>query len=329
MPGWKMSVSVLRLHQAIALLLLAVPGWGMPALTCAAASAQAASVDGRATEDPDLAEQVKNGRWLANAIDKASNGGIVLIPAGHYDLQDLTIRKTLRLVGEGHVVFQSKEPVAKGLIVPNGDISIQVENIIFRGATSPDLNGAGIRHEGRNLYVINCIFDTNEDGILATGLESGRIEIKNSTFLNSGFGDGRSHAIYVARGEQLLVSESRFIGTKIGHHVKSLAQITAVRNSYFDDAGAGTSYTLDVTRGGMATLTDNFILQRETAENATIVNYSAARGGEPGLLRITGNRIVNRHRSGNLFYNPTDAKVTVQDNLISNEAGGRLRIDKN
>ena len=275
--------------------------------------AETARPDGDPAKDagePPLADQLKNGRWLENAIAKAESGAEIRVPTGFYNIQDLKIRKTLKLIGEGDVVLQSANPVAKGLLVPNGNMSLQVENLTFRGATSPDRNGAGIRHEGEDLWVINCIFEGNEDGILATGSETGRVEIKNSTFINSGNGDGRSHAIYLSSGEQLIVSDSRFIGTKIGHHVKSLATITSVSDSYFDDAGAGTSYTLDVTRGGIASLTGSFIMQRESAENATIVNYSTTRGGSAGSLRIAGNRIINRHPQGRLFNNATTAATS-------------------
>lgn len=274
----------------------------------------------------EISKQARNGRWLQKEINKARKGDVISIPEGVYNVQDLKIYKTLKLIGEGEVVLQSINTVAKGLLVPDLGVSLQVENITFRGARSRDRNGAGIRHDGKNLWVINCIFESNEDGILATGSENGRIEIRNSTFLNNGNGDGFSHAIYLSSGEQLLVYDSRFIGTKIGHHIKSLAEVTAVTDSYFDDAGAGTSYTLDVTRGGIASITGSFILQRATAENATIVNFDASRGGEAISIRIAGNQIINRHPSGNLVRNPTAIKTVMEDNQISNEGTGRLKI---
>lgn len=276
----------------------------------------------------DIAEQARNGRWLAKEIGKARKGDVISIPQGVYNVQDLKIYKTIKLIGEGEVILQSLNLVAKGLLVPDLGVSLQVENITFRGARSRDNNGAGIRHDGKNLWVINCIFDGNEDGILATGSENGRIEIRNSTFVNNGNGDGYSHAIYLSSGEQLLVYDSRFLGTKIGHHIKSLAEVTAVTDSYFDDTGAGTSYILDVTRGGIASITGSFILQRETAENATIVNFDASRGGKAISMRIAGNQIINRHPSGNLVRNPTTTRTVLEDNKISNEGRGRMKISQ-
>ncbi|MEZ5980890.1 MAG: hypothetical protein R3C54_01115 [Parvularculaceae bacterium] len=43
----------------------------------------------------------------------------------------------------------------------------------------------------------------------------------------------------VSVGNRLEVYGSRFVGTKIGHHVKSLAETTIVKGNHFDDAGAG------------------------------------------------------------------------------------------
>ncbi|MEL7019918.1 MAG: right-handed parallel beta-helix repeat-containing protein, partial [Pseudomonadota bacterium] len=175
-----------------------------------------------------MVQQARNGRWLQKQIAKAKRGDVVSIPAGTYNVQDLKIFKTIKLVGQGEVVLQSLNPVSKGLLVPDLGVSLHVENITFRGARARDRNGAGIRHDGKDLWVINCVFDSNEDGILATGSEDGRLEIRNSTFVNNGHGDGFSHGIYLSSGAQMLVYDSRFLGTKIGHHIKSLAQVTAV-----------------------------------------------------------------------------------------------------
>ncbi len=277
--------------------------------------------------EPPISEQQKNGRWLQKQISKAKKGSVITIPQGYYNTSDLPIRKTITLRGEGDVIFQSSRSVSKGLLVPALGASLTVENITFRGATAPDQNGAGIRNDGENLTVINCIFEGNENAILSTGSDRGDIEITNSTFLNSGYGDGQSHGIYIRFGKRLIVDQSRFIGTRIGHHVKSLATFTTVQNSYFDDAGAGTSYTVDVTRGGDTVVKDNFIIQRESAENATIINYDDDRGGDAGALLIEGNRVVNLHPSGRFYRNGTRIKAERRNNTITNEGKGRMKVN--
>ncbi len=277
--------------------------------------------------EPETRIQRDNGRWLLKEISKAKRGSTVVVPQGYYFLLDMPVRKSITLVGQGDVIFQASRPVRKGLIVPGIGVNLRIENVTFRGARSADRNGAGIRHEGRDLTIVDCIFEGNENGVLSTGAEKGNVEVHNSTFLNSGHGDGQSHGIYLSSGNSLLINHARFIGTKIGHHVKSLARITTVQNSYFDDAGAGTSYTVDVTRGGDAIVKDNFIIQRDSAQNATIINYDDDRGGKPGALTIEGNRIVNFHPFGRFYRNGTDIDPVTQNNTISNDGSGRLKLD--
>lgn len=51
---------------------------------------------------------------------------------------------------------------------------LYVENLELSGATVAGHNGAGIRHEGGDLIVINSRLAGNENGILAAGRPGGR-----------------------------------------------------------------------------------------------------------------------------------------------------------
>ncbi|MEE2693052.1 MAG: hypothetical protein VX640_16100 [Pseudomonadota bacterium] len=261
---------------------------------------------------------------LVRAINNAKRKEPVMIPAGDYDITDLKIRRSVHLVGQGEVVFFSSRPVEKGLLNPLEGVSLTVENITFRDAQSPDLNGAGIRNDGDDLTVVNCVFIGNEDGILSTGSPFGRIRIERSAFIDSGHGDGYSHAVYVSEGESLEVESSRFSGTKAGHHVKSLARVTRVANSQFDDTGAHTSYALDVSAGGDVSFTGNTVIKSADADNATIINYELTRGGKATALAIENNRIINRNPNARLLRNDTDLKPSISNNEIINEGKGRL-----
>lgn len=261
---------------------------------------------------------------LIKAINSAARGATVTVSAGEYDLKDFPIHRSITLAGAGEVVFFSSSPVAKGLLVPKANVTLRVENIIFRGAKSPDLNGAGIRHEGLDLFVVDCTFEDNEDGILATGSEFSRIQIKNSTFARNGHGDGYSHGVYVSSGERLEISGSSFLATRAGHHVKSLARMTMVTQSRFDDTGGGTSYALDASKGGAVTFSENSIVKSADAENESIVNYDLTRGGALKSLVIESNRIVNRNPRARLLRNPTSLTPRISGNIIVNEKGGAM-----
>ncbi len=261
---------------------------------------------------------------LVRAIDSAKKSQPVIIPAGEYDIADLKIRRSLHLVGEGEVVLTSSRPVEKGLLNPLPGASLTVENITFRNARSPDLNGAGIRHDGDDLTIINCVFIGNEDGVLYTGSPSGRIRIERSVFIDSGHGDGYSHGIYINESESLEIEASRFSGTKIGHHVKSLARRTRIANSQFDDTNAHTSYALDVSAGGDVSFIGNSVIKSADADNPSIINYELTRGGDAAALTIENNRIINRHPNARLLRNETSVRPVISGNEIINEGKGRL-----
>ena len=155
--------------------------------------------------------------WLKGAIGSAKSGAVIDVPAGDYDIKDLKISRSITLRGavDGKTIFRSAETTEKGILVPGPGVDLRVEAITFAGAKSWDRNGAGIRHEGRNLAIVNCKFIGDEDGLLATGSPNGVIIIEKSEFIDSGFGDGQSHAIYVSSGGRLEVSDSRFVGSSV------------------------------------------------------------------------------------------------------------------
>ncbi|MGD9800816.1 MAG: right-handed parallel beta-helix repeat-containing protein [Parvularculaceae bacterium] len=265
---------------------------------------------------------------LKRRIASAKNGAIIEIPAGDYDLTDLKISRSVTLRGDanGGTVFRSAETTEKGILVPLTGVDLQVENIAFSGAKSWDRNGAGIRHEGRNLTVSNCRFIGNEDGILATGDARGVIRILNSEFVDSGFGDGQSHGIYVSSGGRLEVTQSRFVGTRIGHHIKSLADQTVVEDTMMDDAYGRSSYAIDVSKGGDVMIRNNKFIQSADADNYTIINYDLTRGGAATRLVVTGNEITNRFDGGVLLRNETKLAPVMNANTIVNEGKRPLAL---
>ncbi len=265
---------------------------------------------------------------LARSIAAARSGAVIDVPAGDYDLKDVTIARSLTLRGaaDGGTVFRSAETVEKGILVPLAGADLRVENITFAGAKSWDRNGAGVRHEGRNLTIVNCRFVGNEDGVLATGDPKGVIMIANSEFLDSGFGDGQSHAIYVVSAARLDVSTSKFLSTRIGHHVKSLADATIVRNTLLDDGHGRSSYALDVSKGGDVTVENNRIIQAANGDNYTIINYDLSRGGEAKSLVISGNEIVNHFDGGVLLRNDTKLAPVLSENRIDNRGKRSLAL---
>lgn len=259
--------------------------------------------------------------WLKRAIAAARSGATVDIPAGDYDLTDFRIAHSVTLQGDadGGTVFRSASVTEKGILVPQAGVNLTVRNITFAGAKSWDRNGAGIRHEGRNLTVENCKFIGNEDGILSTGDPDGAVAIVRSEFSDNGFGDGQSHAIYLSSGARLEVVGSHFVSTRIGHHVKSLADATVVRDTVMDDGYGKSSYAIDASRGGDVTIENNTFIQAADGENYSIVNYDLTRGGAATRLVVSGNKIVNYYDGGVFLRNDTKLAPALFENRIENK----------
>ncbi|MCI5045145.1 MAG: right-handed parallel beta-helix repeat-containing protein [Aquisalinus sp.] len=264
---------------------------------------------------------------LRNAIADAGPGGTVRIKEGRYAASDLEIPYDLTIIGEGEVVLTSVRPVAKGLLVPLRGVSLEVRGLIFENATSPDQNGAGIRVEGNELIVRDSIFRNNENGILATGSDGSEVTITGSQFISNGYGDGYSHGIYISSATRLEITGCRFEGSRIGHHVKSVAtQQTVVRNTFFDDRNGETSYMIDATAGGTLVVDGNVMYRRASAEQESLINYDTSRGGQRGNIIIQNNQITNEKANARLLRNTEDAPVFISQNSFENVNGGTLEL---
>ncbi|MDZ7628128.1 MAG: right-handed parallel beta-helix repeat-containing protein [Parvularculaceae bacterium] len=266
--------------------------------------------------------------WLAGAISSAKSGAVIDIPAGDYDLTDQKIARSLTLKGapDGKTVLRSAAVTEKAILVPLPGVDLRAENITFSGAKSWDRNGAGIRHEGRNLTVVNCRFIGNEDGILSTGDKNGVITIERSLFHDNGFGDGQSHAIYVDGAALVDVKDSKFISTRIGHHLKSLSNRTIARGTTFDDGHGRGSYAIDASKGGELIVENNVFIQASDAENWSVVNYDLTRGGSADGLVLRGNKIINRFRGGVFLRNDTKLAPVMAGNAIDDLGGKAMAL---
>ncbi len=271
-------------------------------------------------------DSVDSASEIRRALGAQKGDDLVVISAGEYDIGEIKIRRSLTIIGAGEVVFYSSGDVEKGLLNPLPGVSMRIENITLKGARSPDLNGAGIRHDGAHLTVIGCNFIGNENGILSTGSDTGKIGVHGSNFVNNGHGDGYSHGIYAVRGASLEVFASRFTGTKIGHHIKSLTEKTEIRLSVLDDAAGRSSYAVDVSKGGDVIISDNTIIQSVDGDNATIINYDLSRGGDPAGLKIVNNHIINYHANGALLRKDAPLAPEINGNVIVNQGRGKLAI---
>jgi hypothetical protein len=257
---------------------------------------------------------------LAAAVAAASAGDNIRLAPGTYlnDFTTITIPLTIEGLGGTAVLEATVQiPNGKAILVTRADVTIR--NIEFRGAKVADQNGAGIRAEIGDLVVQDSIFRDNENGILSASDPNMSILVENSRFIDNGFGDGQTHAIYVNRIEQVTIRDSTFDGTRIGHDIKSRAANTVVINNLLDDGVTGTtSYAVEISNGGNATIVGNTITQGLNTDNRGMVAY-----GAEGLiyalnsLLVANNTFVNTRPNAIGVHNFSTVPALLQDNTFT------------
>lgn len=232
------------------------------------------------------------------AMAAALSGDTVRIDPGVY--HDCAVVRGSHVTIEGTgpgVMLSGRICGGKAIIVTQGD-DITIRDLTLRGARARPRNGAGIRAEGTGLTVENVRFLDNENGILTAPNPRSTVRIVNSDFERNGTceGPGCAHGVYAGRIGALDIENSRFLGQRVGHHIKSRARFTVVRNCLIEDGPDGTaSYRIDVSNGGTVMIEGNTI---ETGPNAT--NFSAAIAiGLEGETQPSGGVLIRNNRFTN------------------------------
>ncbi len=255
---------------------------------------------------------------LSSAINSSSPGDTILVSAGLYQSDYSNVRHDLTIRGVNgtpELRAVATIPNGKAILVTKCN-NVTIENIKFTNSKVPDMNGAGIRHEGGILNVINSIFEKNQNGILCSSSSTIKVNIVNSKFLGNGAGDGRSHGIYINDVALLSVVGSLFLDTKVGHHIKSRARRTEVRNTVLDDGVGDSSYSIDFSNAGVGIVEGNTIIQTgKSGINKTMISYGAEGVKYPeNSLLVKGNTFIDKQTSGVGVNNRTSVVVKLDGN---------------
>ncbi len=188
-----------------------------------------------------------------------------------------------------------------------------IENMAFVGASVPDNNGAGIRHQGADLFVTDCLFRDNQNGILGAPSEAwkGGVYISRSEFDHNGAGDGYSHNLYLGNYEIVSMEGSYSHRGNVGHLFKSRAATTWINASRFtDEEGGAASYEIDLPDAGSAWIVGSFVEQVSTTQNNAMIAYGeeSLNAGETDL-HIVNSTLLNHHDRGT-FISPGTAVTT-------------------
>ncbi len=257
----------------------------------------------------------------SDAADEAENGDSVLIDAGDYEDCTYWGQSNITIIGVGgrpHVRDASCQ--GKGIWIFGGD-NIRVQNIEFSGATVEDENGAGIRHDGGSIFISNCYFHHNENGILASGGGSDTILVEYSEFAYNGFGDGYTHNMYMGNFGTFILRYSYSHHAKIGHNVKSRANENIIMyNRIMDEADGTSSRDIDLPNGGWTLLLGNVIQQGEDTDNSEVFGYGmeGLSNDGPHEIYVVHNTFVN-NRSGGTFISVAGSteKAFVHNNIFA------------
>jgi hypothetical protein len=250
---------------------------------------------------------------LKAAIAASTDGDVLLIQPGTYLNDFATINTAITLKGVGGMVHMKAEASpsdGKAIFTVNDNVTF--ENFEFSGVAVPDRNGAGIRHQGGDLTVLNSYFHDNQTGILTNNGTDLTVTIRNSEFANNGIGDGYTHNIYANRIGKLDISGSYFHGTDMGHQIKSRAAETVVTDTVVADLDSTGSYSIDLPNGGKATLTGNVVQQGANSDNNVMVSFGVEGNLHGGSsLTMQDNTVINDMPSGNMVWNTTGISASI------------------
>lgn len=260
------------------------------------------------------------------ALTKAVAGDVVEIDgsvgyAGDvcaFGADNLTIRG---VNGRPKIDAAGKNAGGKGTWVVQGKGTV-IDNVEMFGAKVPDLNGAAIRLDGVGLTVRRSYFHDNENGILTNNDGISDILIENTEFSRNGYGDGKSHNLYIGNINSLTFRYNYSHDANVGHNLKSRARVNTVSYNRFSSSGAGQpSYEIDLPNAGTAYVIGNVIHQPASHQNGNLLAYGAEGATNPGQdLYVVNNTFINDYSSGGNFIlvgGTVTTPVLIQNNIFA------------
>lgn len=259
----------------------------------------------------------------SDAARIARDGDTVAIEPGSYADCAVWRASRLRIVALASPVTMSGRTCAgKGIFVVLGS-DVTVRGITFAHASAPGHNGAGIKMEGDDLTVIGSRFLHDENGILAGGGARSVVLIRDSVFIGNGACIAAcAHAVYAGAPIRLLrVEGCRFAETRVGHHVKSRARSTVIRDTRIEDGPRGTaSYLIDVPDGGNVLVERTVLEKGRLSDNpGTAITIGEESGRNPTRSLVVRDSVF-RNDTGKLAVfvrNRTRVPARLRDNVLS------------
>jgi hypothetical protein len=289
---------------------------------------------------------------LSAAITASQANDVIQISAGTYveNFPDITHNLTIESL-DGLAYLSTPSPTPENgravLNVPGDDnVSLTISGLAISGAVDAANNGAGILFEtgNANLTVTNSWFYDNQEGILTGGTDAAdpggmNIAVSYSEFNDNGVAPsnprfGYDHNIYVNDATSFIVTNSYFHDALGGHEIKSRALTSIIENNRIQDGPtAPTSYSIDLSDGGVDTVSGNVIEKGASAVNKYMVDFGAEGTYANSSLSMTNNTLIDDRGGAVALLNDTQGAAgttipaTIENNILYNSATDSLSVD--
>lgn len=289
------KTSLTRMSWTIVRLSLAT-GCGLSALPMPATARVWEVGPGRELTSPEQAAAVaKDGDRVV--FDPGVYRGCAIWPASHLTIEARRPPATMNQTVMTQTVVTGPACADRGLFLFAGN-DITVRGMTFVHARSTWHTGAGILMEGANLTVENSQFLDNENGILAGGPPGSVVRIVHDLFRGNGSCLGAcAHGLYIGKQiARLEVTGCVFLDTHVGHHIKSRARVTVVRDSRIEDGPEGTSsYLIELPNGGDGVIVNNVLRKGANSQNKEVAISLGTedRSNPTRVLVIRGNHFTS------------------------------------
>jgi hypothetical protein len=260
-----------------------------------------------------------NGAVVASMQAACNGGGEVAMTRG--DLRGAVacahLSRAVHIAGGGSRLIAAGIE-GKGILVVDADLTL--EDVDISGATVPDGNGAAIRHEAGNLRLERVQIHDNQNGVLGPANPvAAWLEMDDCDVYSNGTTTGQTHGLYIGKIDRFVCSNSRFRGTRIGHHIKSRARQTLVENCAVGTDFAGTeSYNIDIPIGGDARVSGCTMRQGRATDNSVMLSYGSEPGPWPGGSLVIEDCTFESTAGGTGIRNSLAAVVVLVQNCDFN-----------
>ncbi|MBK7340470.1 MAG: hypothetical protein IPJ64_10750 [Saprospiraceae bacterium] len=259
--------------------------------------------------DSALYEDVPQVVWRQNRLLIKSTSGFPVLRAGNKIATDQSNGKGIFVIAGNHCIIQS---------------------LHFQNCKVVDHNGAGIRLEGKNIMIRQCIFSDNEMGFLCGAIDSCSVHMEQCYFKQNGseMNPGYQHNIYVGHIDTFSLKYSTTIDANAeGHELKSRAKFNFVAYNYIGNIASNDSRNIDLPNGGISIFIGNIIEQGNFSANNNLFGYGleGLNNKAPHQVYLVNNTLINKKNKGNFIQvaNGTE-KLFAKNNFFGGTITGGL-----